>query len=233
MPVDELSDERPERRGVLVERGDGPLAGRLSRTLVRLFVRDEVGRRQEPVLEIVDAEVRRFGVRHGTQMSGDLEAALMSLVDRGAELGARDLHVRLERRRAHCRPIRHLPSRVGRVFERMHLERAARAVQVRRRGVDRRARAQAGIDLALQVQVHHPVRVPAGPHRRDAAGEIQAREALAELTVDGGAGRVVEVLVHHHEAGHDGLAREIDDGCAVRHGDADADRRRRERIADR
>ena len=61
------------------------------------------------------------------------------------------------------------------------------------------------VDLAVAV------RVAGGAHRRDAAREIEAREALGEIAVDAGARGVVEMLVHHHEPGDDGLAGEIDD----------------------
>ena len=55
---------------------------------------------------------------------------------------------------------------------------------------------------------------PAGSHRRHPAGEIEPREALAELPVDARTRRVIQVLVHHHEAGDDALASEIDYGRA-------------------
>ena len=73
--------------------------------------------------------------------------------------------------------------------------------------IDRRAGPKACIDLFFQLQVHHAVRVSARPHRRHPAGEVEAREALAKLRVDRGPGRVIQVLVHHHETGDDRLAR--------------------------
>ena len=66
--------------------GDRLLARALAGALVRLLVGDEIGRGEEAVLEVVDAEVRGFGVGDRAQVAGDLEAALVRLLDRRAEL---------------------------------------------------------------------------------------------------------------------------------------------------
>jgi hypothetical protein len=85
--VDERLHERLERRAVLVERRDRLLADALSRALIGLLVGDEIGRGEKPVLEIVDAEIRGFGIRDRTEMTGDLDAALVRLVDAGLQRG--------------------------------------------------------------------------------------------------------------------------------------------------
>ena len=90
----------------------GLLAASLARAGVGLLVGHEIGRREEAVLEVVDAEVGGFGVGHRAEMAGDLHAALVRFVDRRAELAARDLHVGLERRRALVGPVRDLPARI-------------------------------------------------------------------------------------------------------------------------
>ena len=72
--VDELLHQRLERRAVLVERGDRLLAGALAGAHIRLLVGDEIGGGEEPVLEIVDAEVGRFAVGDRAQVPGDLDA---------------------------------------------------------------------------------------------------------------------------------------------------------------
>ena len=215
MLVDELFHERLERRAVLVELGDRPLPDRLPRADVRLLVGDEVGRRHEAVLQIVDAEIGRFGQRHRAEVPCDFQPAFVRVLDGCAKLGARDLHVGLERRRAHVRPVRHLLSRIVGILERVHLKLVVRAVQIRRRGIHRRAGLLACVDLLLQVDVHQPVRVARGPHGRDTAGEIEAHEADTKLAVHVRAGRVIGVLVDHDEAGDDALAGQIDDGRAV------------------
>ena len=88
MVVDELLHERLERRAVLVERGNRLLATCLPGADVGLLVGHEVGRRHEAVLEIVDAEVGRLGVGHRAEMAGDLESALVGLLDRRVQLVA-------------------------------------------------------------------------------------------------------------------------------------------------
>src|SRR5258705_279218 len=58
--VDELLHERLERRAVLVDRGHRLLAARLAWAHIRLLVGDEIGCGKKSVLQVVDAEVRRF-----------------------------------------------------------------------------------------------------------------------------------------------------------------------------
>ena len=69
MLVDERRHERLERRAAFVERGDRLLTARLAGTDVRLLVADEVGGGEEPVLEVVDAELGGFAVGDGTEMT--------------------------------------------------------------------------------------------------------------------------------------------------------------------
>ena len=140
-------------------------------------------------------------------MAGDLQPALVRLVHRRAQLVARDLHVGLERRRAHVGPVGHVPARFVGVLHVAHLQERVRSVQVRRGRVDRGAGLLPLLDQLLQLQVHEAVHVPARPHRRHAAREVEADEAGAELAVDARTGRVVEVLVHHDEARDHRLAR--------------------------
>ena len=111
------------------------------------------------------------------------------------------------------------------VPQRLHLQERVGTIQVRRGRVYRRARLLPVIDETLQVQIHHPVHVPARPHRRHAAGEIQPDEALAELPVDLRTRRVIEVLVHHHETGNDSLAGEIENRRPSRRRDEWTNRR--------
>ena len=89
---------------VRIDRRHRRLAGALARADVGFLVRHEVRRREEAMLEIVDAELRGLAIRHGAEMTGELHPALVALVERRLELVARDVHVRFERRRAHVVP---------------------------------------------------------------------------------------------------------------------------------
>ena len=44
---------------------------------------------EEAVLEVVDAELGGFGIGDGAEVTGDFEAAFVSFVDGGLELGAK------------------------------------------------------------------------------------------------------------------------------------------------
>ncbi len=164
------------------------------------------------MLQIVDAEIGGFRIRDRAQVTGDFQPATVGLVDRRAQLGARDLHVGLERCRAHIGPIRDLTPGVVRILQGVHLQLVLWAVEVRCRGIHRRPWLQAAVNLPLEIEVHHAVGVAPRAHRRHAAGEIQPDEAGAELPVDVGTCRIVQVLVHHHETRHHALARQVDGG---------------------
>ena len=133
-------------------------------------------------------------------MAGHLDAAAMRLVDRGGKLAARDLHVGLERRRPSSVQYCTWRRASSGPFNVRNLDESCRTVQVRRR----RTIAGPGFwpaSMRRSCEVHEPIHVAALSHRRHAAGEIQAREAFTELSVNAGAIRVIEVFVHNHEAG--------------------------------
>ena len=82
-----------------------------------------------------------FAEADRAEMRGHLHAVLVRFVDRGAEIGARDLRVRLEPRHALLGPVAHHAARVVRAGERMHRARPdARALQIRAGDDDARAR---------------------------------------------------------------------------------------------
>ena len=84
------------------------------------------------MLELVDAQRDGFAEADGAQMRRHLHAVLVRFVDRGAEIGARDLRVRLEPRHAFFGPVAHHATRVFGAGERMHRAGAdARALEVR------------------------------------------------------------------------------------------------------
>src|SRR6185437_3360079 len=136
---------------------------------------------------------------------------------RGAELRARDVHVRLERRGARVRPEVHHAARVGRVLQLVHLSDVETgALQVGRSGIDPGAGLLAARDGTGDVDLAVAVHVSGRAHGRDASREVEAREAFGEIAVHAGAGGIVEVLVHHDEPRDDRLAGEVEDLCPGR-----------------
>ena len=199
MLPNEIGDQCPHRVTLRIDGGDRGLPRGLARTLVRLLVAHEVRRDEECVLEIVDAERRSFSKGHRAQMSGDLQSALVRLLDRRGELGARDVHVRLERRCAFIGPEVHHAPRVVRPGELVNLvQPETRTLEIRTGRIDPWPGLSARVDVALDPDVGEAVHVSAGPHRRDSAGQIKPREALGDVAVDARSGRVEQMLVHHH-----------------------------------
>ena len=49
------------------------------------------------MLEIVDADLRRFAITDRAKMSGDFQPALVRFLYHSAQLGAADVHINLER----------------------------------------------------------------------------------------------------------------------------------------
>ena len=84
---------------------------------IRLLARIELGVDPETVLEVVDAEVRGFGIGDRTKVPGDLQSTAVGLLDGGPQLIAGDVHVGLERSRALVGPEGHGFTRVFRVLE--------------------------------------------------------------------------------------------------------------------
>ena len=143
-----------------IERGDRLLAPRLARALVRFLVGDEIGRGEEAVLEVVDAEARGLRVGDRAEVPGHLHSARVRFVDRGGQLGARDLHVGLERRRAFVGPVGDLLARILGVLQRVHLHERVRPVQVRRGRIDRRTRLLPGSTSRFRLRSMKPFTLP-------------------------------------------------------------------------
>ena len=173
-------------------------------TFVDLLVLHEVARHDETVFDIVDTDRRRLAEGDGAQVARDLQPASMRLFHCRCEFVSTNVHVRLERRRAAVSPVRHHLRRIGRSRERVHLvNRQPWPVEIRRRRIEPWSHRSAAVDRALQLEVRVARHVARGTRRRDAAGEIEPREAESLFVVDGAAARRIEhVLVHHDESGH-------------------------------
>src|SRR5205823_13697427 len=128
--------------------------------------------------------------------AGHLDRAGSGFVDGRLQRGARDLHVRLDRRRTLSGPVRDVRSRLLWSLHRVQLQEGVRTVDVRRRRVDVLTGPLPIGDTAGEIDVEDAVLVAAGPHRRHAAGEVQTREDRAELTVPAGSGWTYGMIVH-------------------------------------
>src|SRR5215472_12857387 len=82
---------------------------------------EKFGVNAEAVLEIINAEPRGFVESDGTEVAGEFQPALMGGFDGGAELGASEIVVSLERGCAVVGPEAHEVARVFRAGERVHL----------------------------------------------------------------------------------------------------------------
>src|SRR2546427_449362 len=63
------------------------------------------------MLEVIDADLGSFTIANRAQVTGYFQSALVRLFHRGAQLVARDVHIRFERGRALISPeVDHAPS---------------------------------------------------------------------------------------------------------------------------
>src|SRR5882762_7072738 len=202
------------------ESGDSFAVG----TDVGLLVRIKLGVHEKAVLQVVNAELGRFFVGHRTKMPRNLEAAFVRGFDGSLQLGASEIHVRLERSDAAVGPVvDKLAGLVG-TAQVMHLdEGAVGSLQVRTGNVEVRADEFAFIDRSLQVQVGIGLHAAGGSKGGYAAGEIEARRGERHLrdqqrrlvippAVLVRAGDVEKMVVHAHDARHDGVPVQVNNG---------------------
>src|SRR5204863_6387374 len=136
------------------------------------------------VLEVVDADVRGLAECHRAQMAGDLESAFMSFVRRRAQLVARDVHVRLERRRAEIGPVTDGTSGVRGIGELVKLrERKPRPREIWTGDVQLRTRDRSRVDPLPEIQVRVRLHTAAGARGGDTGAEVESGEAVRELGV--------------------------------------------------
>ncbi len=159
-------------------------------------------------------------------MAGDLDALAVRLVDRGFQLGAPDVGVRLQPRRALRRPVRHEAHRLLRRLQQRHAGRALTARDVRRGDVDARAGGAASLDLGLEVQLGVGCAASRRPHGGDAGPQVEPRRTVGELRAAAAGGRVVQVVVQADESRNHRVPGQVDDVRAL-------GRPRRARVAHR
>src|SRR6185436_12375168 len=116
-------------------------------------------------------------------MAGDFQASRVSLLESRAQFVAREVHVRLERRRAYPCPIRDVCPRLRGILEHIELVEAHawRSLDKRRRRVHPRSNARAGVDRFLMLNLADAAYIAGRSYRSHPAGEIQPRERLDEI----------------------------------------------------
>ncbi len=210
---------REDGRGVVG--GLGALVGGLRRI--------EVGRGVEAVLQIVDPHLRRLGVGHRAEVPGHLEMARMRFSDRRPQGGARQVHIRLERRGPRVGPVVDEAARVVGAADLAHLrERAAGPLHIGRGHVEIRPRRPPCLDQRAEVEVGVGLDAAGRAERGDAGGEVEARSAVGELGEERQRARAAlrrerdvdreKMIVHAHQARKDGAAGEVEAHSTVRNG---------------
>ena len=115
---DKVFDDVLDFRAVDVKLEQGVAYGGLLGTLVGLLAGRYLPINPQAVLEIVNAERGGLVEADGAQVAGDFEPARVRFLNRGAQLGAGDVHVRLEIMRALLGPVGDGAARVVGVLER-------------------------------------------------------------------------------------------------------------------
>src|SRR5450432_4668902 len=143
----EIPDHRLCRLARKVQREDGILPGPALRAFVRFLAGDELRVDEKAVLEVVDPERGRLAESDRAEVPGDLQVPRVRRLRGRLELGAGDVHVRLEGGRALRGPVLDGPARVVGARELEHDGReGALALEVWARDAYPRARDVAGVD---------------------------------------------------------------------------------------
>ena len=168
---------------------------------------------QQPVLEVVNAERGSLVETDRAEVAGDFEPALVGFVYRGAQLGAGDVHVRLEIVGALLGPVGDGAAGVIGVLQFVHLAGiGAGTFQVRGGRKNLGAGRAAGVNVTPEADVGVAVDGAGGADSGDAAREIEPRETRSMLGIERqpAAGRRIEhVIVHADKSGNHGAPGEI------------------------
>ena len=115
-------------------------------------------------------------------MSRKLHLVRMCLLDRGAEIIARNVHIRLERRHAFSGPVVDEPPGIVRPVQLVHLrETRVWSFEIRRACVDLRPGHEALVNALLHFEIGVGLEATGGTHCRDSRGKIQPRRGVGNL----------------------------------------------------
>ena len=152
-------------------------------------------------------------------MAGDLHIVPMRLVDRGGELGGRDVHIGLGRGEAERGPVADQRARILRVAQRVELGNRRRGpLEIGRREVEIGPDHAPRLDLPPDAEVAIRIRRSTRPRGGDAAGEIELREGDEHLVGDERAvdrRRAEHMFVHPDEPRDHRLAAAVDRARAL------------------
>jgi len=211
------------------ERGRATFA----RALVASLIWVELGVYKEAVLQIVDAELRRFGISDRTEMAGNLQMEGMRGLNSGSEFGTGDMHVCLEVVGTCSGREVDEGAGVVRAGEGVHLHEGAGTLEIRRGGFDMRANEDTSVNEMTKVDIGVGLDGAGGSDGGDTVGEVHARSGKGHLREQrGGLGtcsvgvralEVVDMVVHADKAREHGVASKVEDLRIGRYGDIMAD----------
>ena len=180
----------------------------------------------QAVLQIIDAQSRRFAKADRAEMPGHFDAVCVRCLHGRAQFFGRDVHVRLEGSHALRDPKLHHAACIFGILELVHLQRKRPwPFEVRSRDMNLGPGHLSIIDIALQLQVRVRLDAAGRSNRRHATREIQPRETRGMLGIQrrrAARRRVIHVVMHADKARDDRAAvevqhcRAIGDLCACR-----------------
>src|ERR1700730_6037531 len=103
--ADQVSNHFLNRCAHHIQLGERRVSFLVRRAYVRFLPRNELGINQEPMLEVVDAELRSLTKTHCAKMPRDFQTAFVSCLDYRSEFSVRDVSVALKRGNALVGPV--------------------------------------------------------------------------------------------------------------------------------
>src|SRR5215212_2862977 len=130
------------------------------------------------MFKIIDTDLRSFAIAYGTQMTRDLQPALVCFLYCRPKLVPRDIHIRLKGRRTLIGPEVHHPTRIVRPRQLVH-HRSERtlALEIRCRNIHLRSDHLATIDTAFSFEIGVRRDTSRGSYRGHTERQVQPRKA--------------------------------------------------------